>query len=446
MKTVDMILKAEWVLPLDDHDQALEQHAVVVHEGKIVDILPQDAVDTQYSAETVHDLQQHVLMPGLINAHTHTPMNLFRGLADDLELMDWLNNYIWPAEGAVINAHSVTVGARLAMAEMLRGGTTCFNDHYFFPAEIAKVAIEEGMRCNVGHVIMNVPTDWAQDEDGYLAKAKELTSQGNPHANIQWVVAPQGPYTNSDSSLSKAKALANEYNTLLHIHLHETQDEINMSMDQFNKRPIQRLDDLGLVDDKLIAVHMVHLTDEEIDLMAANDVSLVHCPESNMKLASGFAPVQKLLDKGVNVALGTDGAASNNDLDMFGEMRTAAFIAKGHSGDSTALPVAAVLRMATINGAKALGIADQTGSLTIGKAADMIAVDMSDYCQFPVYNPLSHLVYAVNSRQVQHVWIAGEHLLNQGKLTRLDIKDTMQQAQSIIAEIKQLSHLNACTT
>ncbi|MDF1655331.1 MAG: TRZ/ATZ family hydrolase [Coxiellaceae bacterium] len=446
MKTVDMIVKADWVLPIDDNDKPLNHHAVVVHESKIVDILPQSEVDQKYTANTVHNLKQHALMPGLINAHTHLPMNLFRGLADDLELMDWLNNYIWPAEGAVINANSVTVGTRLAIAEMLRGGTTCFNDHYFFPAEVAKVAAEEGMRGNAGHVIMNVPTDWAQDEDGYLKKARELTEKGSPHPMIQWVVAPQGPYTNSDSSLSKAKDLANEYNTPMHIHLHETQDEIDMSLEQFKKRPIQRLHDLGLVDDKLIAVHMVHLTDEEIDLMAANNVNVVHCPESNMKLASGFSPVQKLLDKGVNVALGTDGAASNNDLDMFGEMRTAAFIAKGHSGDSTALPVATVLRMATINGAKALGIEDQTGSLTVGKAADMIAVDMSDYCQFPVYNPLSHLIYAVNSRQVQHVWIAGEHLLDQGKLTRLDIENTMQQAQSIIEEIKQLSHLDACTT
>ncbi|MDF1760754.1 MAG: TRZ/ATZ family hydrolase [Coxiellaceae bacterium] len=444
MKTVDMIIKADWVLPLDDDDKTLEHHAVVVHEGKIIDILPQAEVDQKYTADTVHDLKQHVLMPGLINAHTHTPMNLFRGLADDLELMDWLNNYIWPAEKAVINAKSVEVGCRLAIAEMLRSGTTCFNDHYFFPSVIANTAIEEGIRATVGHVIMNVPTDWAQDEDGYLKKATEITSQGKPHALINWSIAPHAPYTNSDSSLSKAKAISKQYNTVMHIHLHETQTEVDMSIEAHQKRPIQRLDDLDLVDEQLVAVHMTALNDEEIDLMATNNVSVVHCPESNMKLASGFAPVQKLLDKGVNVALGTDGAASNNDLDMFGEMRTAAFIAKGHSGDSTALPAATVLKMATINGAKALGIDDQTGSLTVGKAADMIAVDMSDYCQFPVYNPLSHLIYAVNSRQVQHVWVAGEHLLDQGKLTRLDIEGTMQQAQSIIAEIKQLSHLDTC--
>ncbi len=444
MKTVDIIVKADWVLPLDNNDNTLNHHAVVIHEGKIVDILAQSDVDQKYTANTVHDLKQHVLMPGLINTHTHTPMNLFRGLADDLELMDWLNNYIWPAEKAVINAKSVEVGCRLAIAEMLRSGTTCFNDHYFFPSVIANTAIEEGIRATVGHVIMNVPTDWAQDEDDYLKKATEITSQGKPHDLISWSIAPHAPYTNSDSSLSKAKAISKQYNTVMHIHLHETQTEVDMSLEEHHKRPIQRLDDLNLVDEQLIAVHMTALNDAEMDLMAANNVSVVHCPESNMKLASGFAPVQKLLDKGVNVALGTDGAASNNDLDMFGEMRTAAFIAKGHSGDSTALPVATVLRMATINGAKALGIEDQTGSLTVGKAADMIAVDMSDYCQFPVYNPLSHLIYAVNSRQVQHVWVAGEHLLNQGKLTRLDIEGTMQQAQSIIAEIKQLSHLDTC--
>ncbi len=442
MKSVDLIVKADWVLPIDDNNSLLENHTVVIDADKIVAILPQAEVEQQYTAKTTHDLKQHVLMPGLINAHTHTPMNLFRGLADDLALMDWLNNYIWPAEQAVINSKSVEIGCRLAIAEMLRGGTTCFNDNYFFPVEIAKTAIHEGMRATVGNVIMNVPTGWADDEDGYLQKAHEVTKNGNPHHLIRWSITPHAPYTNSDSSFTKAKALSDSTETVVHLHLHETQSEVDMSLETHGKRPIHRLHDLGLIDEQLIAIHMTTLTDEEIDLMAANNVSIVHCPESNMKLASGFCPVQKLLDKGVNVALGTDGAASNNDLDMFGEMRTAAFIAKGHSGDCTALPAATVLRMATINGAKALGIDDTTGSLEVGKSADMIAVDLSDYCQFPVYNPISHLVYAVNSRQVQHVWVAGEQLLKDGQLTRLNINATMQQAQSIIAKIKQLRHLD----
>lgn len=444
MQHVDTILHADWVVTMEN-DDVLTNHSVIIHQGKIVDILPQTEARKAYSTINEQHLNKHVLMPGLINAHTHTPMNLFRGLADDLELMDWLNNHIWPAEKAVINANSVTVGCRLAVAEMIRSGTTCFSDHYFFPAEIAKVADEEGMRAIVGHVIMNVPTDWAADEDGYLQKATELMNNGNPGENVQWSVAPHAPYTNSDSSLNKAKQLADKHRSITHIHLHETQSEIDMSLDSCQKRPIQRLADLGMVDERLVAVHMTTLSDEEIDLIAKHNVSIVHCPESNMKLASGFSPVQKLIDKGINVALGTDGAASNNDLDMFGEMRTAALIAKGHSGDCTALPATTVLKMATINGAKALGIADVTGSLTPGKSADIIAIDLSDYNVFPVYNPLSHLVYAVNSRQVQSVWVNGRQLLKNGELTQLDMNKTMSQAASIIEEIKQLGHLKTCS-
>ncbi len=440
MKTVDQMLHADWVLTMDN-DQALTKHTVVIDQGKIVAVLPQDQAREQFSAKSEQTFKQHVLMPGLINAHTHTPMNLFRGLAEDLELMDWLNNHIWPAEKAVINADSVTVGTRLAVAEMIRSGTTCFNDHYFFPAEIAKVADEEGMRATVGHVIMNVPTDWAGDEDGYMKKAQALLKKGHPSERVRWSIAPHAPYTNSDSSLSKASTIADQFDVISHIHLHEAPSEISMSLEAHQKRPIQRFDELGLINERLVAVHMTTLNEDEIELIAKRGVSVVHCPESNMKLASGFASIQKLLDAGINVALGTDGAASNNDLDMFGEMRTAAFIGKGYSNDCTALPVYSILQMATINGAKALGIDDITGSLTAGKSADLIAVDLSDFNAFPVYNPMSHLVYSTNSRQVKSVWVAGEELLTNGELTRLDIGKTIEQAQPFIDEIKQLGHL-----
>lgn len=443
MKTIDLLLHADWVLTMEN-DKVLANHSVAIHQGKIVAVLPQSEATEQFQANDEQHLEQHVLMPGLINAHTHTPMNLFRGLADDLELMDWLNNYIWPAEKAVINARSVEVGTRLAIAEMIRGGTTCFSDHYFFPANIAAVADKEGMRATVGHVIMNVPTDWANDEDGYLSKAEVLLEQGNPSDRIQWSMAPHAPYTNSDSSLAKAKMLADRHNTVNHIHLHETESEIDISMGSHNKRPIARLDDIGLIDERLVAVHMTAMTDDEISLIAKRGSSVAHCPESNMKLASGFAPIQRMLDAGINVALGTDGAASNNDLDMFGEMRTAAFIGKGFSQDCTALPVYSILKMATINGAKALGIDDVTGSLSAGKSADLIAVDLSDYCAFPVYNPMSHLVYSTNCRQVKSVWVAGKQLLNNGELTQLDINATMNSAREFIDSICQLEHLRPC--
>jgi 5-methylthioadenosine/S-adenosylhomocysteine deaminase len=439
MKSVDLMISARWILPIAPKNIILENHSVIVNQGRIIEVLPTDLAEDEYEAASHRVLNNHIVMPGLINAHTHTPMNLFRGMADDLELMDWLNNYIWPAEKEVINAESVAIGCRLAIAEMLRGGTTCFNDHYFFGDVIANTAIEEGIRTVVGNPIMNVPTDWATTEDEYIQKARTTITNFPKHPLISWNAAPHAPYTNSDSSLAKANTLNAEFGMVTHMHLHETQSEIDIDMGLYNKRPIKRLHDLGLLHERFIAVHMTTITSDEIDLIASTGTHVVHCPESNMKLASGFSPVQKMMDKGINVALGTDGAASNNDLDMFGEMRTAAFIAKGHSGDSTALPCDKVLEMATINGAKALGLADETGSLEEGKSADIIAIDMSDYCVYPTYNPMSHLVYAVNRMQVKDVWIQGEQLLHQGELTRLNIEKTMSDAEVWVSKIKAIA-------
>lgn len=438
MKTIDKLISARWVLPIHPKNIILENHSVAIHNGHIVEILPTDLAEDNYMADDHIILNNHIVMPGLINAHTHTPMNLLRGLADDLELMDWLNNYIWPAEKAIVNAETVALGTTLAIAEMIRGGTTCFNDHYFFGNVIAETAIKNNMRAVVGNAIMNVPTDWAQNCDEYIEKSRTTINNADPHHLITWSSAPHAPYTNSNESLSKALQLSQENNTVMHIHLHETETEISIDMEQYQQRPIERLNSLGLINDKLIAVHMTALTDNEIQLIADKSASVVHCPESNMKLASGFAPIQKLINAGVNVALGTDGAASNNDLDMFGEMRTAAFIAKGSTGDPTALPCEKVLEMATINGARALGLEDKIGSLEAGKCADIIAVDMSDYCVYPTYNPFSHLVYAVSRHQVSEVWVNGEHVLHQGELTQLNIEKTMSEAEAWVTKIKDV--------
>ncbi len=429
MQTVDKIINAKWVLPIAPQNNILENHSVIIQNGRILDVLPTEKAGSQYQANETVTLSDHAVMPGLVNAHTHSPMVLFRGLADDLNLMDWLNNHIWPAEANVINAQSNADGMRLAVAEMIRGGTTCFNEMYFFPNESAAVVIEEGMRALIGHTIMNVPTGWAQDENEYIEKARVAHNERQQHDLINFTISPQGPYTNSDRSLTLAKELATELNLRMNIHLHETKDELQIDLGNHGKHPIQRLDGLGLLDNKLTAIHMVHLTDDNIALISERGVHSVHCPESNLKLASGFSPVIKMQKAGINVALGTDGAASNNDLDMFGEIRSAAFIAKVVNEDPTAMAAPQALELATINGAKALGLENEIGSLEKGKAADIIAIDLSSYLTQPVYNPISQIVYAANRLQVSDVWVAGKQLLKTGDFTQLDIERTLANAK-----------------
>ncbi len=429
MNSVDLIISARWILPIAPENTILENHSVVVNDGKIADLLDTKNALQKYQAKEHITFDQHVIMPGLINAHAHTPMNLFRGLADDLELMDWLNNHIWPAEKALINAESVAVGSRLAIAEMIRGGTTCFNDNYFFPDVTAAVAIEEGIRASLGCVIMSVPTQWATDEAGYFAKANATLTNPPDSDLITWTLCPHAPYTVSDNSLKEIKKLSEKFNLPVHMHVHETAFEVDQSIKEYQKRPLQRIYDLGLLSDKFISIHMSQLTKEEIALVKQTNTHVVHCPESNLKLASGFAPIAELLSAGVNVALGTDGAASNNDLDMFAELNTAAIVTKAVSQDPTALPAATALEMATINGAKALGIADKTGSLEVGKYADVIAVDLSSYLTQPIYSPISHLAYAVNRLQVSDVWVAGKQLLKSGEFTHLDTTQLVKDAQ-----------------
>ncbi|MCH9643771.1 MAG: TRZ/ATZ family hydrolase [Gammaproteobacteria bacterium] len=421
MQTIDQLICARWVVPIAPVNTVLDNHAVAIDKGRIIACLPIKEAKQQYEANSIIELSQHAIMPGLVNAHTHNPMVLFRGLADDLPLMDWLNNHIWPAEADVICAESIIDGTKLASAELIRGGTTCYNEHYFFPVETAQAAIDCGIRASIGLQVMNVPNKWAQNEDEYIAKAVDAYKNRPDHELISWTVAPQGPYTNSDSSLTKAKQLADDYQLPMHMHLHETIAELNIDKEKYGKHPIKRLYDLGILYDKFMAVHMVHVNDEELEMLKEKGVHIVHSPESNLKLASGFAPIKKYMDHGLNVCIGTDGAASNNDLDMFSELRTASFLAKAVSGDSTALPAAETLKMATLNGAKALGLDKEIGSIEAGKAADIIAVDLGQFITQPVYNPISHLAYAVNRLQVSDVWIAGKQLLKSGMFTQLDI-------------------------
>lgn len=429
MKLIDKLISPRWIAPIAPKNIVLENHSVAIQGDRIVAILPTTDAKKKFNATEEIRLLDHVLMPGLVNAHTHTPMNLFRGLADDLPLMDWLNNHIWPAENDIINADSIKDGCRLAIAEMIRGGTTCFNEMYFFPNETAQTCIQEGMRACIGQTIMNVPTGWAKDEDEYIAKAKQSLENAEKHDLITWSIAPHATYTNSDSSLLKAKELADEYKLVMNMHVHETIDELEIDLKNHNKRPLHRLYDLGLLSEKFIAVHMVHLLKPEINLVKETGTHVIHCPESNLKLASGFAPIVDLFAAGINIGIGTDGAASNNDLNMFSELRTASLIAKAKSEDSTAMPAHQALQMATLNGAKAIGLDHEIGSIEAGKAADLIAINLNQLSTQPVYNPISHLAYAVNNLQVSDVWIAGKQLLRHGAFTQLDLEQTLANAQ-----------------
>lgn len=416
---VDTLIHAGWIIPVEPPFDTLKQHSLVINNGKIVDLLPTEQAKQRYQGNVVENFPHHVLLPGLINSHTHAAMTLMRGIADDLPLMDWLQNHIWPLEQRWMNAEFVKDGTDLAIAEMLRGGTTCFNDMYFFPEITAQQAELRGIRASIGLIAIDFPTVWAVNSDAYLEKGQALREQLRDSTLCSTMLAPHAPYTISDAPLQKIKALQQR----VHIHVHETVHEVEQAEIQSDKRPLQRLHELGLVNERLLAVHATQLTDDEIALLAATGANIVHCPESNLKLASGFCPVAKLLAAGVNVALGTDGAASNNDLDMFGEMRTAALVAKAVANDASAVSAMTALRMATINGAKALGLDQETGSLKIGKAADVIAVDLSALETQPLYCPVSQIVYAASRQQVTDVWVAGKRLLQQRQTTTVDIDE-----------------------
>jgi len=420
MNSVDTVIHARWVIPVTQEDPILENHSVVVHAGKIVVILPTDEAREQFQGHIENDYPNHAILPGLINAHTHTSMSLFRGLADDLPLMDWLNNHIWPAEQKWVNEEFIHDGSELAIAEMLRSGTTCFNDMYFYPDITARVARDVGIRACVGLIVLDFPTVWANNADEYIEKGLDLRDKYRSDALIHTPFAPHAPYTVSDEPLKRLRVLSDEMDLPIHIHLHETKAEVDIAVNSDGMRPLKRLNELGLVSPNLLAVHMTQLTDDEITMLAEAGSHVVHCPESNLKLASGYCQVHKLLDAGINVAMGTDGAASNNDLNMLGEMHTAALVGKAVAGDAAAITSSQTLRMATINAAKALGLDAITGSLEAGKFADMIAIDFNSLELSPVYNPLSHIIYSCDREQVTDVWVAGKHLLKDRALTTLD--------------------------
>ena len=428
MDPIDLIVSPKWLIPVVPKEICLQNHSLVVNQNRIIDILPTDAISSRYETTKHIKLDNHALIPGLINAHTHASMSLMRGLADDKALMDWLNNYIWPAEQKWVTPRFIEDGVELAIAEMLLSGTTCFNDMYFFPDVMARTADRLGIRAVTGLIVLDFPTPWASNADEYLEKGMALFDDLRHVELVTATLAPHAPYTVSDDPLEKILMLSDELDLPVHIHLHETANEIEHSLVNYGKRPIARLQDLNLLGPNLLAVHLTQIEDEEIDMLAEHGVSAVHCPQSNMKLASGFCPLNKLLDKGMIVGIGTDGAASNNDLDMLDEMRTAALLAKAVSNNPQSLPAHQALEIATLGGARALGLAEVTGSLEVNKWADMTAIDLSHPSCQPLYDPISQVVYTASRQQVSDVWVAGNQLVENHQLTKIDINDCLHRA------------------
>lgn len=429
MQSIDKLIHAKWLVTGNTSQRILENHCLVIQQGKIIAIEPSETVQSHYQAnETLH-YNEHAIMPGFINAHTHIGMNFFRGLGSDLALMDWLTQYIFPAEKKWLTHDFVKDASLFAMAEMIRSGTTCFNDMFYFPEATAEAAIISGMRAFIGMTVIEFPTAWASSTDEYFEKCDNFYKAYQNHPFITPTFAPHAPYTVSDQSFMRIRELANTYQLKINLHLHETRDEIEQSLKQFDKRPIQRLHDLNFLDENVLAVHASQLNEEDIDILTTTKTQIIHCPESNMKLASGICPIETLLASGLNVALGTDSVASNNDLDMFSEMRSATFLSKIATMSPISLNADTTLRLATLHGAKALGVEKQLGSLETGKSADFIAVCLNDIETLPVYDPIVQIVYASNRQQVSDVWVAGKHLMKNRQLLTLNETELKEKAQ-----------------
>jgi len=406
-QVIDLLIEARWIAAVDP-DVVLTNHAVAVNNGRILAVLPSGEARSRFAPEKHVSLAEHILIPGLINLHTHAAMSLMRGLADDLPLMDWLQKHIWPAEAAHMSAQFVYDGTRLACAEMLKGGITCFNDMYFFPEAAATAASEVGMRAMLGITTLEFPTPYASDADDYLNKGLAVREMWLNNPLIGFCLAPHAPYTVADSTFDRILTLSEQMNLPVHCHIHETGHEVEESIKQHSRRPLERLRELGQLGPNFIGVHAVHLNDDDLHLLASTGCSIAHCPTSNLKLASGFAPVARMRQLGINVGLGTDGAASNNRLDLLGEMRLASLLAKGLTGDASALPAREILRMATLNSANALGLGKEIGSISPGKSADLCAVDLGALEMQPCFDPVSHLVNVAGRECVSHVWVAGK--------------------------------------
>jgi 5-methylthioadenosine/S-adenosylhomocysteine deaminase len=426
-KTAETLISAGWVIPVNPEGLVLEDHTVAIEDGRIRDLFPSGERDQWQAARTL-DLPGHALLPGFVNCHGHAAMSLLRGFADDQPLMPWLQDYIWPAESRHVSEEFVADGSALAIAEMIRGGVTCFSDMYFFPNVTARTAQQAGVRCQITFPIFDFASAWGSDADDYITKGLRLRDDHKHSELVTVVFGPHAPYTVAEPALAKIATLAAELDLPVHIHLHETAEEVRESLQARGLRPLAWLNELGLIGPRSQCVHMTEVDDSDIEILTTTGAHVIHCPESNMKLGAGICPAPTLLDAGINVALGTDSAASNNDLSLLGEMRSAALLAKVDQRDAAVMPAARVLTMATLNGARALGMEDAIGSLEPGKLADLVAVDLAAPETQPVYNPISQLVYAASSRQVSHAWVSGEAILVDGDPSHLDVPGILEHS------------------
>ena len=416
---LDLLLLPTWLVPVEPAGVVLKEHGLGIRDGRIVFIGPRSEALKLVAGE-IRELPGMLLSPGLVNAHGHAAMTLFRGLADDLPLMTWLEKHIWPAEAKWVDEAFVRDGTDLAIAEQIKGGITCFSDMYFLPKVASERVHNSGIRAQIAIPILDFPIPGACDADEAIRQGVELFGDLKHHPRISIAFGPHAPYTVSDENLEKVRVITEELDAAIHMHVHETASEVQQAVEQNGERPLQRLARLGLLGPRFQAVHMTQISDDDLALLVESNSSVIHCPESNLKLASGFCPVERLWQAGVNVAIGTDGAASNNDLDLLGETRTAALLAKAVAGSAAALDAHRALRMATLNGARALGLESEIGSLQVGKAADLVAFDLSGLAQQPIYDPVSQLIYATGRDCVKHLWVAGKPLLDDRRLTRLD--------------------------
>ena len=437
-KNVSMIISTSWVFTSDPEGQLLSDYSVVIANDKIIDLVPQSKVFDEYEADNTYQLTDHILIPGLINTHTHAAMSLFKGFADDLPLQEWLNNHIWPAEKEFVNPSFVKDGSILGLSEMIKSGITTFNDMYFFPDATAEAVKELGVRSNIGLVVLDFPTNYATDPEDYLLKGFEFRDKWRNEELITTSIAPHAPYSVSDEAFTLINTYSEELNINIHTHLHETQWEIEASIDKYGITPVQRLNNLGIIGPSLTAAHCVYLNDQDMGILAKNKVSIVHNPSSNMKLGSGIADVAKMLKQNLSVSLGTDSSASNNRLDIMEEMRLAALLIKGSTKSPESIPANEAIKMATINGAKALGLGSVIGSIEKNKKADLVAIDLSAIENQPIYNPISTLVYSSSRSDVSYVWIDGKIKLKEKSLVNIDEERIIQLAKKWQRKLKKI--------
>jgi 5-methylthioadenosine/S-adenosylhomocysteine deaminase len=435
--SIDLIVNGDYVVTMDAEMIVIEQGSVAVNDGVILAVGSAESINSEFTARKTLDGKNRVVMPGLVNGHSHAAMTLLRGVADDLALMDWLNNYIFPAEVEFVDPEFVRIGTELACWEMIRGGTTTFVDMYYYPDTIADVVERCGMRALISATVIDQRSPDAEDAGDSINKGTAFIDRWkNRHSRITPIFGPHANYTLNADQLRKTREAAMELGVPISIHLSESPYEVQYSKDNYGKTSIEMFEEIGFFEGPTIAAHVVWPTEQEIPILARREVGVIHNPTSNMKIASGIAPVSDMLEAGVRVGLGTDGAASNNDLDMWEEMRLAALLQKVDRMDPQALPATTVLRMATIGGATAIGLGNTVGSLEPGKRADIIQVAFDDVHHVPTFDVISHLVYVTDEQDVAAVIVDGKLLMINGEFLTIDTDVVASEAAALAARIQ----------